>query len=430
MLSDRVKRLLTAAVDGELDQVERRALQKVLQQSEDARHLYKKMKRDAGGLNQLARQGLPPHFSCRILQALGETGLITPSSIGHSPKRFSLPLWANFAAAAAVMMAVCAGTYMVIVLNEQERVAVANAESKKAKPEAIAAPMPDAPASLAVAKDAKADSPVVPDQTPTKPIEVAVAARSDDPKVVEPGSGDLLFTPFNPKVELFATVTRADLPPIFVARELDEVKAKELFRDSLKHGDAFHLDLFCRDTTKAFERLQAVMKAQGQKITVDGVAQERFNRKLKTHYVFFTEALSADEVAKLFQALAAEDKKAESKKDAAFDKLVVKPLAADSQKTLSILLGVDVKWLQPKKTAIDLSKPLSDSTAEKLAQKLGEKPGSVTAKHPDHSVLVLSFNPIRPNPGSSKEVKAFLEQRKDRKPNAVPLLIVLRTPEG
>src|SRR5712664_3778880 len=81
MLPDRVKRLLTAAVDGELDQVERRALQKVLQQSEDARRLYQQLKGDSGVLRCLPRQGLPPHFSCNVLQAIGASTHATPSII-------------------------------------------------------------------------------------------------------------------------------------------------------------------------------------------------------------------------------------------------------------------------------------------------------------------------------------------------------------
>ena len=105
-------------------------------------------------------------------------------------------------------------------------------------------------------------------------------------------------------------------------------------------------------------------------------------------------------------------------------------LRPDSQKTLSQLLGVDPKWFQPKKP-IDPNK-LIDSTLEKLAQVNGKARTTppVAAKPGEQSVLVLSFNPIRPNPASSKEVKQFLDQRKDRKPNAVPLLIILRTPEG
>jgi hypothetical protein len=436
MLSDRVKRLLTTAVDGELDEVERRALQKVLQQSEDARTLYDQMKRDAKVLRNLPQQGLPPHFSCQVLQAIGAV-TPAPSIISPSPKRFSMPLWANFAAAAAVMMAVCAGTYMVIVLSEQEKAAAianANGDQKKQDPELIGPPAPAVSTPSAVAKNTDPD-PVDSDQSLHKSDAVAAAPKPDDPKVVEPGSQDVLFTPFIPKLDMFASVTAADLPPIFTVRELDDAKAKA-FRESLNRNDALHLDLFCRDTTRAFDRLQNVLKAHGQKLIVDAVAQERFNRKLKTHYLFFTESMTVEEVTKLFDALAAEDKKAESRKDGAFDKLVVKPLSTDSQKTLSLLLGVDVsKWLQPKKAAapIDPGK-LSDSTAEKLAEALNRKTGPTgpggPARTSEHSMLILSINPIRPNPGSSKEVKQFLEQRRDRKSNAVPLLIILRTPEG
>lgn len=427
MLSDRVKRLLTAAVDGELDQVERRALQKALQQSEDARQLYQQLKRDAELLRDLPRQSLPPHFSCNVLQAIGASSRATPSSLGNSPKRFSLPLWANLAAAAAVMIAVCAGTYLIMVLNDQEKTAaVAKGTNQKLPPEMIAGPTPDLPAPPVLAKDTTPDLPVVPDEPPKKPADVAVAAKPPEAKVVEPDSSDVLTIQFIPKLGMFATVSITDVPPVFSLRDVDDARAKA-FHDSLNRHDALHLDLFCRDTTKAFDRLQAVMKARGQKLSVDAVAQERFNRKLKTHYLFYTESLTADEAAKLFQALAADDKKAEARKDAAFDKLVVKSLSGDSLKTLSQLLGVDAKWFQPKKStsAIDPNK-LIESTAEKLSQVNGKARPPAAA---EQAVLVLSFNPIRPNPSSSKEVKQFLDQRRDRRPGAVPVLIILRTPE-
>src|SRR5205085_912158 len=112
-----------------------------------------------------------------------------------------------------------------------------------------------------------------------------------------------------------------------------------------------------------------------------------------SHFLFFTEALTADDIAKLVQALAVEDKKAESKKESTFEKVVVKPISAESRRGLSQLLGVDVKWLEPKPKAIDPNK-LSDSTAEKLA-KMGDK--NAAAKPAENTVLVLWGNPVRAN---------------------------------
>src|SRR5712691_3335881 len=182
MLSDRVKRLLTTAVDGELDQVEQRAFQKVLQQSEEARRLYHQMKAHASGLNRLPRQGLPPHYSCQILQAIGETVRATPSSIGHSPKRFGLPLWANLAAALAVMLAVCAGTHMVIVLNDQEKAALAEREKKQKQPERIDAPTPDVSTPAVAVNDGKSETPVPAEPSVPNPDDGAVAVKPKEPK--------------------------------------------------------------------------------------------------------------------------------------------------------------------------------------------------------------------------------------------------------
>ena len=161
-------------------------------------------------------------------------------------------------------------------------------------------------------------------------------------------------------------------------------------------------------------------------MSVEALAQLRLQQKVKTNYVFFTEVFSADEISKLFATLAREDKKAEARKDAQLEKLVVMPLSATSQRTLAQLLGADPKTFLPKAkpaAVLDPEKPLSDDTAAALAKALAEKD-----KNGPH-VIALSYNPIRPNPVSSKEMREFLAARKERKRDAVPVMIVLRNME-
>jgi hypothetical protein len=64
-------------------------------------------------------------------------------------------------------------------------------------------------------------------------------------------------------------------------------------------------------------------------------------------------------------------------------------------------------------------KSIADGTADQLAAAL-RKGGK--------SAILLTYLPVvgRTNPAASKEIRAFLERRGDRKPDAVPLLIVIR----
>src|SRR5258708_6857616 len=154
MLSDRVKRLLTTAVDGELDQLERRALQKVLQQSEEARTLYQQLKRDSGVIRNLPRQGLPPHFSCNVLQAVGATARAPPGRFEPPPNRLAGPLGAMSPPPPGGRGASCAAPSWGMGRGGRKRAAAPPPEKKKKlAPELIAAPKPYVPTPPAVAKN-------------------------------------------------------------------------------------------------------------------------------------------------------------------------------------------------------------------------------------------------------------------------------------
>jgi hypothetical protein len=82
---------------------------------------------------------------------------------------------------------------------------------------------------------------------------------------------------------------------------------------------------------------------------------------------------------------------------------------------------------------VDITQPLSKKTEQQLADSLAGKgvprpePGKATApKGPDRVAIILSYNPVRISPSSSKEVKQFLATRPSQRPGAVQILLVLR----
>jgi hypothetical protein len=201
-----------------------------------------------------------------------------------------------------------------------------------------------------------------------------------------------------------------------------------MVRDELKKDDAIHLDIFCKESTRGAELVQAALRARGQTLIVDAIAQERLKKKQKSEFVFYSESMTSDEIAQLLEHLGADDKKAETKKsgDGQFDKFMLLEFAIADQREMSKLLGMPQFKLPKLKVSgvIDPRKPLEASTASQLGATLPKGGPSRGEK----LTLMISNGGAGHNPQASKEIKSFLDKRGDRKPGTVPMMLVLRTP--
>ena len=83
-----------------------------MRQSKEARRLYRKLKGDADRLRDLPRRALKPEFAEKILLAIGAQVSASPAP-ARSVSQRTLPMWATVAAAAAVLLAVSTGTYLI-----------------------------------------------------------------------------------------------------------------------------------------------------------------------------------------------------------------------------------------------------------------------------------------------------------------------------
>ena len=445
MLSENLRELLTAAVDGELTPNQRKTVERLLRDSAEARELFARLQKDARRLRNLPPARPPGDLAAEVLQTIADEG-ITPTPLPPRRVRRSvwagLPVWASVAAAAAVLVTVSLGSYLYFAASEtyfasrNRAVADKNHLPADTRPETPRHQPDDRhnpaaqPELLPQPRGVESPS-YVAKKDPPKPEQLP------DPRVVVP---DALTTPPQPPLEPFEVV-KIRLALILGLQELDQEFPRKKFRNELKRDDAVRVELFCKDSSRAFDLLQAAFKGHKQRLLIDPLAANRAKQKQATEFVFYTESLSADEIARLLEKLGAQDKQAEAKKpgDGQFDKFVLTPFQPDDFRELSHLLGVPVPLLKhPRPKAamkVDPSKALTDSTAAHVSAALANPPKTPsnptpTAKPGERLTLVLPLHPVRANPLASKEVRTFLDKRGERKPGTTPLLLVLRIVRG
>jgi hypothetical protein len=442
MLAERDRQLLTAYVDGELTDRQRRHVARLLDRSDEARRLLQKLQEDSGKLRRLQSPPLDDDLTVPVLRSIADQRLKPRRPVG-GPKPALYPAWAGVAAAAALLLVVAAGSYVFFAhaLPENSRRVARNPQPPSVTPpEVKKSSEPDRVAVVPKGKTKDNETPRPDNPLPRTPAE-GVQKPEDNSSSSEP-KGEPVVTA--PSTEMFKLETaNVALPVPVKLRELDQEASRQKVLGELQQDTAFRLELPCKDGTRAFERFEAVWKARGNALLVDPVAFARTKQpKLKTNYVLVAEDLTPDELLQVIRQLAAEDKKGEAKKppDVQFDSLVLTRMTQRDHKELSDLLGVDLTQSPPKATGplgTDPARPLPDATAEQVTKSLaGEggvprpEPGKPAVKPPEHQALALAFSPVsqvRSRPGSP-EIKRFLDGRKPARPGTVQVLLVLRGP--
>src|SRR5205814_1260964 len=110
MLPDQLRQLLTAYVDGELSNRQRKAVERLLRRSPAARTLLRQLQEDARRLRALPRHHLGEEFTARVLRAVRQRQ--AQGRRTEAARRAAFPVWAGVAAAAAVLMAVGFGSFL------------------------------------------------------------------------------------------------------------------------------------------------------------------------------------------------------------------------------------------------------------------------------------------------------------------------------
>jgi hypothetical protein len=423
MLSERNLHLLTAAVDGELTAHEERAVQRLLRESPAAREYYRQLRRDAERIRNLAAPALPANFSSEVLQSIGAR-CRHPNSGVRLGQRW-LPVSANVAAAAAVALALAAGIFVIISRTEPENPTANRPIASQAQPELIGRPRAEMqPRVIESEPELLAKAPAT--------VGEAEPATTNTP----PTTGNALTSAPGDRPEFIKVEPPKTVATVVNFREITE--SRDRLRSALREMTAIRIDLFSRDPNRAMERFQLAMQSLNKPLLADGIAAEANQRRLRIPFAVYSESLSVDDILRLSQALAADDAKAEPKRESVFDTLVVMPFSIDDQKRLAEILGVDPKTLAPR-TGVDIRKPLADDTTSHLANKLGGAGGASgqggatapkSARPADAASILLAMLPGRTNPANSREIKAFFEGRKNRSGSALPVFITIQQPKS
>jgi hypothetical protein len=437
MLSDRWYRLLTGYVDGVLSPRERRAVELYVQKSPEAHALLEKLQGDAERLRRLPRRQLGPDFAEQVLQRVRD-GAFPPVEPIQVPRVAGLG-WNRWALAAAVFLAVGGGAILYLMGSPDGEGGRAVATQRdRGRP--IIPQGPESRNRPAVASansrpglEGTAQDPEAPDEGRTQPS--AEPARDVNSRVASgsnPERNDeaLVVAP-TPLMELFPELKDLRLAVVFPLRELKQGTPNPRLQELLNKEPACRVHLSCTDSSPALERLQTAFVSQGIRLLLDQLAQERLKKRLATNYVLYVENVTPAELNRVLRRLSEDDAQAESRRrgDGQFERVVVDGLQPADHAELSKLLGADPSKLQPVRPktplGVDIRRPLADQTADQVVKSLKGQ-GAPT----ERVGIVLPYNPVRPRPAVSKEVKLFFDNRKEPCPGTVQVLLVLRGKKG
>jgi hypothetical protein len=447
MLPERLSQLLTAYIDGEMSARRRRAVERLLESSAEARTVLRQLQQDSAILHNLPRRQLAADFPNRVLGTIADRHLGPRRRLTLQPSA-PFPAWVGLAVAASVLFCVGIGSYLHVVAEQRQWADMDAGASHDRDGNSSAEKRP--PADSPIIAEGNAPDTPKPDTSP-KPPETALAdsepkVAAPSPKAVEQGDGRSRNTELavpTPRTEGLQVVTKG-VALRLALRDLDQQPSRQRLRQELQKENAFRLELFCQGNGKAIERLQTAFHSQGIRLLVDAEAQARSkNRRVRSDYALYADGLAASELAQILQQLGSADKLAAARRpgDGQFDMILVLPLTPADRKELAALLGCDpTPALVPKARAplgVDVTKPISQKTAEQVAQALEGKgpprpqPGHpVSVKTSERLALILPYNPAPLKPGASREVKQFLEGRKNRTAGGCQVLVVLRGANG
>jgi hypothetical protein len=412
MLSKPDRLLISAYVEGDVSPQQRKAAERVLQNSAEARKLLQELRSDSHNLRSLSRQVAPAELAVRVGNSFATLQPIIRPPVTLYRQRGPVFTLARFMTAAAILLAVMITTFLVIQTPNARPLSAVSDVSHSRDLERTSS-QGYVPKNL-VAKHRPDSNFVEPLTTPAHPIARAEPKTSVPLPEADsrPNMSDVLGNSPAP-LPSFVEITAPPLALSLPVRGMDSNDVREAMQKELTRSDARRIDLFCRDrdTLHGVERLQAACRLRGVRLTVEPVAQESLRRRLPGRsYALYTDSLTAVDWIRLMQAAGTLDKQAEQLRpgDGVFDQAVLLPISSSDQRDLTALIGLDLTQQVP---------------SQQMDRGRDARPLDVAApKSKSGLLLPYSFRPAQ----GSVEVRQFLEARQGRVAGTIAVLLVVR----
>ena len=420
MTADQIQ-LLTAAVDGELSAPEARAFRLLLATSAEARTLLARLQADSDRVRALPPVAPPADLQAKIFARLASAARVEPKCAPAPKLSRRVLAWAPVACAASVFLCLAAASFAYFTAPAASKGGVAKNHWANAlpAPHRDAAAVPSPTARPDPARDVHPNvPPVAPAPRALLPEVVAVAPA---PRGVP--AAELIGFPVLPKLLPFDRV-EVRVPFLRPVADLGRADVSQELLAELRHEPALKFDLFVRDPARGVEVFQRAAKAAGLTVFADAATLDRLKRKHVHAVVIYAESLTPAELAALFAKLSAEDAKFSPR---VCDALHATAVARAEELELKAVLGVDVGlFKRPHLSGAGpggAPKSVSAGTIDSVVKSV--------SKAGDKSAVLMTWqtapaNLPRTNPAQSADLKHYLAKRGDRKPGAVPAIIVIR----
>jgi hypothetical protein len=363
MLSEATLQLLTAFIDGELSPGKRVEVLRLLEKSSEARAVLMELQENAHKIKSLRRYKVEPSLVDSIVEAINESKS-RPKPISHRRGRRWLPYVAAAMAASLLIGAIGVAFW------------------KATRP-----------------ADVNNRNDFVENRNDDKKGEVKPPVEVPTPKRPNPWLAELAKITDTTVRDFGAPILEDKIFSASFADLKKGGKATPQFAQELNRGRAVQLEITVKKNSEALKRLQMVTKYQDIKLIADPVAARPQDNK-QVQYLVYAENLTTDELTKLVNELS--DNYVEGTKNnqknmtTPFQKVTVAPLAKEEKQQVAKLLGVDAATMERK---VDKS-----AKAER-------------------TVVLL---PATGGAKQSNEMRQFVNQRREVRPDAVQILIKIR----
>lgn len=423
MLPDRLSRLLTGFVDGQLSSSEQKQALELLRRSPEARELLQRLQADAQMLAAFPRAQLPTDFNEQLQTRLPARSLKVAAFSRNTERRFTLRHAAIYVAAATLL------------------IALGIAYVQKSRPTIEAG----SPIEAHVRKE--------PGDNDTTSTLIAELLPSPRPESMQPStstpaaSGIAVVRPevlanmprpeANVSTAPFASIEPLRVPdpkvPLILAmREIDQPKGQGRLAEELALANLWRLDLSCQESEVATTRLKHALHDQGINLLIDPDAANRQRLHFaKTSYAVLAENMSQAECLGLVKGLRKVDREeqARSRSNNQFIEVKLARWSPEDGRHLEDLFGFKAAFRDATKSvpAEVNSRDAGVMAAARAAAIWREQnpEGQGSARH----AFLVADNVGRVRKPSN-ENQLFLNSRQPPRPDRLQLMIVLTPRKG